>query len=156
MTREERLYSMRTQDLANVADKFGIKIKSDTDKSEVIKAILAAEAKESNEILNEKMETRNEEPKLVPMPGTEDPNWGEKHYKSEDTVNNTSFTEEATATQKSKRKRNTLIPYNGKSQTITQWSKELNISVKTLYGRLYELNWPVEKAFTYSRSKKSK
>ena len=47
-----------------------------------------------------------------------------------------------------KPKRGSLIEYNGKSQTISAWSKELNKPIQTLYGRIYILGWSVEKAFT--------
>lgn len=45
-------------------------------------------------------------------------------------------------------KRGALIEWNGKSQNICAWGKELGISPNTLYGRLYKMNWSVEKAFT--------
>lgn len=45
-------------------------------------------------------------------------------------------------------KRGALIEFEGKSQNICAWGKELGISPNTLYGRLYKMNWSVEKAFT--------
>lgn len=170
MTREDKLWTMKMQDLMGIADKLGIKIKAKSGKSKAIEMILAAEEMnkqnekelkkeaEEPERLRKLREQRNdtesealnataeavkkiEEPKLVPMPGTTDPDWGKKHYNKR--------------TKKVESKRGALIEYDGKSQTITQWSKELNISVKTLYGRLYEMGWPVEKALTYKRNKKS-
>lgn len=39
------------------------------------------------------------------------------------------------------------ITYNGKTQTITQWSRELGIARKTLQGRLNK-GWSIEKSFT--------
>ena len=47
-----------------------------------------------------------------------------------------------------KPKRGALIEFNGKSQNICAWGKELGISANTLYGRIYKLGWSVEKAFT--------
>lgn len=47
-----------------------------------------------------------------------------------------------------KPKRGALIEYNGKSQNVCAWAKELGISANTLYGRLYKLGWTVEKAFS--------
>ncbi len=38
--------------------------------------------------------------------------------------------------------------FNGKSQTLKEWSEELNISPGALRHRLYSLKWSVEKAFT--------
>lgn len=92
MTREEILYSMRMVDLVGVADKLGIKINRKSAKSEAIEKILVAEEmnkqNEKELIAEEKSYVEAEvnvdtkEPELVPMPGTEDPDWGEKHYKS--------------------------------------------------------------------------
>lgn len=45
-------------------------------------------------------------------------------------------------------KRGALIEWNGKSQNICKWGEELGISPNTLYGRIYKMNWTVEKAFT--------
>ena len=93
MTREETLYSMRMVDLVGVADKLGIKINRKSAKSEAIEKILVAEEmnkqNEKELIAEEKscveaeVNVDTEKPELVPMPGTEDPDWGEKHYKSD-------------------------------------------------------------------------
>lgn len=48
-------------------------------------------------------------------------------------------------------KRGALIQYDGRSQNICAWAKELGISANTLYGRIYKLGWTVEKAFTTKR-----
>lgn len=45
-------------------------------------------------------------------------------------------------------KRGALIEFNGKSQNICKWGEELGISANTLYGRIYKMNWSVERAFT--------
>ena len=45
-------------------------------------------------------------------------------------------------------KRGALIEYDGKSQNICAWAKELGISANTLYGRIYKMGWSVERAFT--------
>ena len=50
-----------------------------------------------------------------------------------------------------------LIEYNGKNQSLTAWAKELGFKGQTLFGRIYEMGWSVEKAFTTpvkSRTKK--
>lgn len=44
--------------------------------------------------------------------------------------------------------RNKRITYNGKTQTLTEWSEELNVRFNKLWERLYKLNWSVERAFT--------
>lgn len=38
--------------------------------------------------------------------------------------------------------------YEGKTQNLSAWAKELEMPVQTLYNRLIMKNWPVEKAFT--------
>lgn len=47
--------------------------------------------------------------------------------------------------------RGALITYDGKSQNLSAWCKELGFSHQTLYGRLYIYDWSVEKAFTTKR-----
>ena len=47
-----------------------------------------------------------------------------------------------------KPKRGALIEFDGKSQNICKWGEELGISPNTLYGRIYKMNWSVERAFT--------
>lgn len=166
MTREEKLWSMTARTLQEVGEKAGVKItNSDIKKGKavIIEKILAAEANESNEILKEKMNDRNN--KLVPMPGTTDPDWGKKHYAPEDVAGDgTPLAEvgkeieeqakqKAAEVKKPERKRGALIPYNGKSQNICAWAKELGVSANTLYSRIYILGWDVEKAFTHKGKK---
>lgn len=52
-------------------------------------------------------------------------------------------------------KRGALIEFDGKAQNICAWGKELGISPNTLYGRIYKMNWSVERAFT-TPSRKTK
>lgn len=49
--------------------------------------------------------------------------------------------------------RNRNYEYNGKIQNISQWAREIGISVDTLYARLVKLNWPIEKALTLKPKK---
>lgn len=74
MTREEKLYSMKMQDLVKVADKLGIKITTQSDKSQAIETILAAEEmnkENEKELKKEEKELETMEENLVPMPGSE-------------------------------------------------------------------------------------
>lgn len=135
MTREEKLWTMRMQDLKVVADKLGIKINTKAAKSLAIEKILAAEEmnkQNEKELAKEEKENKKiiEESKLVPMPGIE---------KLTDL--------KAEVSAKPERKRGALIEYKGKAQNICAWAKELGVSANTLYGRIYKLGWPVEKAF---------
>ena len=143
MTREEKLYSMTMANLQIVADKLGVKINKKAAKSQAVAKILEAENANWEEEANKEKEAQEKKqaakdkaaedainkPKLVQMPGTEDPNWGEKHYAP-------------------KPKRGALIEWNGKSQNICAWAKELGKNPNTLYARIYKMNWSIEKAFT--------
>lgn len=60
-------------------------------------------------------------------------------------------------------KRNSiLISFNGKTQCLNDWAKEINISPSVLRTRIYRLKWSIEKALTtpinekYSHKKKNK
>ena len=41
---------------------------------------------------------------------------------------------------------NRYLTFNNKTQTITQWAKEFGMGFNTLYSRLFDYQWPVEKA----------
>ena len=43
-------------------------------------------------------------------------------------------------------RRNIYITYKGKTQTVTQWSEELNISRGLVYNRIKILHWSVKRA----------
>lgn len=58
--------------------------------------------------------------------------------------------------EKPSNKKQDLIEYNGKTQSLSAWAKELGMPGQTLYARLHISNWSVEKAFTTpSRRKKT-
>jgi hypothetical protein len=41
-----------------------------------------------------------------------------------------------------------LVRFNGKSQTITDWAREIGIKRSTLAQRIYSYKWPIERALT--------
>lgn len=51
-------------------------------------------------------------------------------------------------TQANNKRNNKLITYNGKTQTLSQWAKELKIKYSTLNNRINTNKWDIEKAFT--------
>lgn len=57
--------------------------------------------------------------------------------------------------RKAKRETKTF-EFNGKVQTLKEWSEELGIAESTLYGRIYYRNFTVEEAFTSKRNAKGK
>ena len=64
---------------------------------------------------------------------------------------------ERKAVEKPKKTRGKLYEYNGKAQTLGQWSKELNIPLGTLNARIRRMGWTIEEALgTESGSKNEK
>jgi len=54
----------------------------------------------------------------------------------------------ATMEEQSRNKRDNIrIEYKGQTKILTDWAKEINISVQTLYKRLYDYGYSVEEAF---------
>jgi len=78
---------------------------------------------------------------------------GEERYTIERIDNNGDYTpqnckwatyfEQANNTRK-----NIFITYTGKTMTVSQWEKKLNLSRGLLYARLGQLKWSVERALT--------
>lgn len=46
------------------------------------------------------------------------------------------------------KRNNRIIKYNGKSQPLSQWSKEIGIKMGTLHWRICVAKWPLEKALS--------
>lgn len=43
---------------------------------------------------------------------------------------------------------NRYITFNGKTQTLAQWGRELGLGAGVLWARLYRYGWPTDRAFT--------
>lgn len=54
--------------------------------------------------------------------------------------------------QNNNRRDNNLIEYNGKSQTLSVWARELGIKRSTLSMRYYKYNWDINRLFSQVRS----
>jgi len=55
----------------------------------------------------------------------------------------------ATISQQANNKRNNiLLTFNGRTQTVSQWSKSINLSKSVIYDRLKKHTWSVEKILT--------
>jgi len=52
------------------------------------------------------------------------------------------------AEQSNNTSRTVLITFDGKTQTLTQWSHELNIPTSTLHNRIRVHHWSIERALT--------
>lgn len=156
MTREDKLWSMRMIDLEKVADKLGIKINKKASKAKAIEKILAAE-NEWEKPYDQKYETEKEKQnksdietektinKSKDKPKDKPKNKPEKKHENE---------LEDTPPEKKSPGRGALLEFNGKAQNICAWAKELGISANTLYGRIYKMNWSIEKAFNTPAKKK--
>lgn len=166
MTREEKLYALNGAALITIADNLGVKVKCNRTrsglkeaKSAVIERILAAEKVAEENKPEEKEEVT---PDLTPATDIthdqgedewEDNSYDEKQEKAaesdktaEETVNKKKV---AKAGNKGpKPGRGAQLEFDGRSQNICAWAKELGISANTLYGRIYRMRWSIEKAFT--------
>lgn len=163
MTRTEELMNMTGAKLIELADKYSLKVYANKErtqlkesKSTVIAKIVAYEARIAEEAKKmAKAEKVASESKKEPK----------KESKKEKKL----LTEEekkakrAERYQAKKAKRAEIMEgrdpkteefeFNGKAQTLTEWSKELDITRKTLYRRIYYMGWTVEEAFTGKRVK---
>jgi len=54
----------------------------------------------------------------------------------------------STKKQALNRSDNINLTYNGETQTLKEWSNELEIGYQTLFARIKRLGWPIEKALT--------
>lgn len=68
------------------------------------------------------------------------------------TQNESETTEEKLKKQRGK----DLIEWNGKTQNLSQWAKELEMPGQTLFARIHLSGWTVEKAFTTPVKKRQK
>jgi hypothetical protein len=51
-------------------------------------------------------------------------------------------------TQANNTRKNVFLTHNGKTQTIAQWARELGMLNSSLWGRINDYGWSVEKALT--------
>lgn len=63
---------------------------------------------------------------------------------------------ESETTKEKPNKKQDLIEYNGKTQNLSQWAKELGMPGQTLFARIHLSGWTVEKAFTTPVKKRNK
>lgn len=47
-----------------------------------------------------------------------------------------------------------MLTFAGKTMSIGDWSREVNIPYEVIYGRIYARNWDVEKALTTPKGKR--
>lgn len=61
-----------------------------------------------------------------------------------------------TYTQGNNKRNNIEIEYDGRVQTLSQWSREIGVPMKNLYNRIRVLGWDIERAFTQPYRKLSR
>ena len=132
MTRFEELTIMKGAELIKIADGYGVKIGANKERTQL---------KESKKAVIEKIVKHEEEL--------------DRAAKAAEEAAKTAIEGEKTEKKVSKRNKK-VFEFNGKSQTLAEWSKELGIAESTLYGRIYYRNYTVEEAFTSTRSAKGK
>lgn len=141
MTRKDQLFAMNGTTLIMLADKLGVKIKCNRTrtslkeaKQAVIERILAAENASAEQVAPDNQENNSEEEKPAEPSRPEKPEANKEENKPSNALK--------------KSGRNAQLEFDGRSQNICAWAKELGISANTLYGRIYKMGWPIEKAFT--------
>ena len=160
MTREDKLYSMRMQDLVTVAENLGIKINVKASKSKAIEKILAAEemnkqnekeiAKEEKQIKKQTKDIKDQDEALRTVSDTLD---GQKPVNKSIKAPNSSIkaqNEDPKANTKPEPKKSNLrlseLTYKGKTQSIKEWAAEIGMPWPTLYDRINRNGWPVDLA----------
>lgn len=176
MTYKEKLISKRMVDLKKLADEYSVKINEKGSKAvavdKIIKKIFETLRTEftDEEIEKIKIDLDNNFTLTAALEKAraasyEKPAKSEESEKPEepeepeepDDIDTSPEPEKPAANEKSggsnsngktKPKKGAQLEFNGRSQNICAWAKELGISANTLYGRIYKMGWSVEKAFT--------
>lgn len=170
MTLEEKLYAMRMVDLAAFAEKHGVKINKKGSKAIAIDKILtemddepeaiAPEAIRPKEIKNTKdflkaiddvldgkpIEKSEEKPEEKPKTVKKELTTAETN-KPKAEIKKAAETENKKAGARTNLKIKDLT-YKGKTQSIKDWAKEIDMPWPTLYDRVNRNGWTVEEALT--------
>ena len=117
--------NLNTKELRAIARDLGVNNWWNLKKDQLIEQIEAV--KTVDVIVPDEPENDEAEENINPL--TEQENVPEDHH----------------ASQRKNHKR--LIEYNGKTQTLTAWAKELGIRHQTLYNRIVMKGWDVDRAF---------
>lgn len=149
MTREEKLWTMTGKTLLGIAETLNLNVSKNILKqgkekliAKILEAENAADDEWEKEANNEKAarDQKQAENDKVTENAVNKPKKEKKQPKAKN--------QDQPKTESKSAGRGALIEYNGKSQNICKWAEELGISANTLYGRIYNLGWTVEKAFT--------
>lgn len=86
---------------------------------------------------------------LIEVLSNDEPEIVQEEVKLEPNINTLNdekdVSEDEPATMRKNQKR--LIEYNGKTQTLNAWAKELGVRHQTLYYRIVMKGWEIDKAF---------
>lgn len=154
--REEILVKTRGSELIKIADNLGIKVNCNKERTQlkeakgnVIKKILKAEkeleeAKKKEAKKTTKKATKKATKKTVKVERT-----AEELAEIKARRKATKLEKRAAIMEQTKALRESdAYKFNGKTQTLTEWSKELGILRKDLYRRIHYRGWSIERAFT--------
>ena len=153
--RVENLVLMSGRELIETADKLGVKVACNKERTALKESKKAVIEKITKEIENIKKQVAEAEAEAAAKAEKAEKEKAEKKERTPMTA------EERKAKRKAYRKErnaknleNTkelldsgLYEFKGKKQSLTEWSKELGISRKNLYRRVHYLGWTVERAF---------
>lgn len=145
MNRTEELMTKKGAELIKIADSYGLTINTNKERTQ----LKAAKAAVVAAIVEH--EARNEALKKVAQkskkPGQRAQKMTDEEKKAKRAERYAAKKAKREAIMKDRCAKTELFEYNGKAQTLTEWSKELDIQRKTLYRRIYYFGWTVERAF---------
>lgn len=152
----KELKTMKVNEIKNIARAMGIKGWWDMKKAQLIEAIENHQQTEPSiedepiveEHIEEHIEERVEEV-ASEAPKTTEVITNETNRENEENVSETT----QSAHRKNKKR---LIEYNGKTQTLTAWAKELGIRHQTLYNRIVMKGMEPSEAFEMPIKKPTK
>lgn len=137
----KNLNEMTSKELKAMAKELGIKNWWNLTKAALISAIEEVNLDEEDEDIEE-LDTIEDEEDIEELESVED-------IIGQDSIEDQEAdAKRAEAETEKKAPRGKQIEWNGKSQNLGAWAKELGFTRQTLYARLYLQNWDVEKAFT--------
>lgn len=149
MTRNEELMTMTGAKLIELAKKYGVKVYTNEKgtqlkekKAIVVDRLVKHEEELAKAAKAEKKESKKEKKVLT-----------EEEKKAKRAERYQARKAKRAEIMEGRDPKTEVFEFNGKAQTLTEWSKELDITRKTLYRRIYYMGWTVEEAFTGKRVK---
>lgn len=144
MKRTEELMNKKGKELIEIAVNYGLTINTNKERTQLKeskKAVVEKIMNHENELAEKAAKTalKSERKKAVKLTDEEKKAKRAARYQAKKAKRAEIMQDRCAKTEE--------FEFNGKVQTLTEWSKELGVSRKNLYRRIYYYGWTVEKAF---------